>query len=153
MSASILADRAGYYRVLETTQKAGPDITAWLQWFLTTLRHSLGDALQRIDRVLAKARFWQAHREQALLTEQVKVLNRLLDGGENGFEQGLTARHYQAVAKVSKATATRHLADLLDKGCLRRLPGGGRSTRYAINTPTATIPLPAQPYSIENPAP
>jgi Fic family protein len=36
------------------------------------------------------------------------------------------------MAKVSKATATRDLADLLEKGCLRRLPGGGRSTRYAL---------------------
>jgi Fic family protein len=151
MSASILADRAGYYRVLEASQKDGLDITAWLQWFLRTLRDSLTRALHRIDRVLAKARFWQAHREQVLSAEQAKVLNRLLDGGERGFEQGLTARHYQAVAKVSKATATRHLADLLEKGCIRRLPGGGRSTSYEINTPAAGIPLPPCPAFTEEP--
>ncbi|MBB3104360.1 Fic family protein [Azomonas macrocytogenes] len=45
--------------------------------------------------------------------------------------QGVAAQ-YQAAAKVSKATATRHLADLLEKGLLQRLPGGGRSTRYQI---------------------
>jgi len=151
MSASILADRAGYYRVLEASQKDGLDLTAWLQWFLRTLHDSLTRALHRIDRVLAKARFWQAHREQALSAEQAKVLNRLLDGGERGFEQGLTARHYQAVAKVSKATATRHLADLLEKGCIRRLPGGGRSTRYEINAPAAGIPLPPCPAFNEEP--
>ena len=33
---------------------------------------------------------------------------------------------------VSKATATRELADLLNKDCLHKLPGGGRSTRYAL---------------------
>lgn len=142
MSASILADRAGYYRILETSQKAGPDITAWLHWFLHTLHHSLVQALHRIDRVLAKARFWQAHRHQTLSAEQTKVLNRLLDGGERGFEHGISARQYQAVAKVSKATATRHLAELVEKGCLRRLPGGGRSTRYDIDTPAQAIPLP-----------
>lgn len=54
-------------------------------------------------------------------------------GGERGFEQSISAAQYQAVAKVSKATATRHLADLLEKKCLTRLPGGGRSTRYQIN--------------------
>ncbi|WP_129135885.1 Fic family protein [Luteimonas sp. YGD11-2] len=151
MSASILADRAGYYRVLEASQKDGLDITTWLQWFLRTLHDSLTRALYRIDRVLAKARFWQAHREQALSAEQTKVLNRLLDGGERGFEQGLTARHYQTVAKVSKATATRHLADLLDKGCIRRLPGGGRSTRYEINASAAVIPLPPRPGFTEEP--
>nr|WP_288467074.1 Fic family protein [uncultured Pseudomonas sp.] len=134
MSASILDDRAGYYRILEASQKGGLDITAWLHWFLSTLLNSLQQALARIDRVLAKARFWQAHRGQALSAEQIKVLNRLLDGGERGFEDGINAAQYQAVTSVSKATATRHLADLLEKGCIVRLPGGGRSTRYQIVT-------------------
>ena len=133
MSASILEDRAGYYRVLESSQKAGLDITAWLQWFLRTLHKSLLQAMKRIDAVLAKSRFWQQHRMDDLSAEQIKVLNRLLDGGERGFELGISARQYQAVAKVSKATATRHLAELLEKGCLRRLPGSGRSVRYEIN--------------------
>lgn len=135
MSVSILDDRQGYYRILEASQKGGLEITPWLEWFLHTLLRSLQQALARIDRVLAKARFWQRHRQQALSAEQIKVLNRLLDGGERGFEDGISAAQYQAVAKVSKATATRHLGDLLDKGCLVRLPGGGRSTRYRIDWP------------------
>lgn len=133
MSASILDDRSGYYRVLEQTQKAGLDVTQWLQWFLQTLLRSLQQAHEHIDRVLAKARFWQANSGLGLSEPQVKVLNRLLDGGERGFAGGISAGQYQAVAKVSKATATRHLAELLDKGCLVRLPGGGRSTRYQVN--------------------
>jgi Fic family protein len=134
MSASILDDRAGYYRILEAGQKGTLDISAWLQWFLGTLLKSLEQALARIGRVLAKARFWQTHRSQILSAEQIKVLNRLLDGGERGFEEGISAAQYQAVAKVSKATATRHLGDLLEKGCIVKLPGGGRSTRYCLNT-------------------
>lgn len=135
MSASILADRAGYYHVLETSQKSTTDITEWLEWFLRTLLKSIENALVHIERVLGKTRFWQLHRGNDLCAEQVKVLNRLLDGGERGFENGLSAAQYQAVAKVSKATATRHLSDLLAKNCLVRLPGGGRSTRYRINRP------------------
>ncbi|MFC5698432.1 Fic family protein [Pseudomonas sp. GCM10022186] len=135
MSASILKDRAGYYRILESSQKSGLDITAWLEWFLQTLLRSLEQASIHIDRVLAKTRFWQCHRESQLSAEQIKVLNRLLDGGERGFEEGISAAQYQAVAQVSKATATRHLGDLLAKGCLTRMPGGGRSTRYQINWP------------------
>jgi Fic family protein len=154
MSASILADRAGYYDVLEASQKDGLDITRWLQWFLRTLRDSLQQALQRIDRVLARARYWQQHPQQTLSAEQLKVLNRLLDGGERGFEQGITAAKYQAVAKVSKATATRHLADLLEKGYLERLPGGGRSTRYQIkidNVAMETTNREAYPPSTRKP--
>ena len=135
MSASILDDRSGYYRVLESSQKASLDITEWLTWFLQTLLRSLQQAITRIESVLGKTRFWQAHRESGLSVEQVKVLNRLLDGGERGFELGISAGQYQTVAKVSKATATRHLAELLEKECLQRLPGGGRSTRYQIRYP------------------
>ncbi|AEA71457.1 Conserved hypothetical protein, FIC domain-containing protein [Pseudomonas brassicacearum subsp. brassicacearum NFM421] len=135
MSVSILDDRAGYYRILENSQKATLDITGWLTWFLQTLLRSLHKAMTQIESVLGKTRFWQAHRASALTPEQSKVLNRLLDGGEKGFGQGISATQYQAVAKVSKATATRHLAELLEKGCLERMPGGGRSTRYRINYP------------------
>ena len=135
MSASILEDRSGYYRVLENSQKATSDITEWLEWFLQTLLSSLQQAIARIESVLAKSRFWQAHRESGLSAEQIKVLNRLLDGGERGFEDGISAAQYQAVSKVSKATATRHLTDLLERGYLKRLPGGGRNTRYKINDP------------------
>ncbi|WLH12144.1 Fic family protein [Pseudomonas hefeiensis] len=135
MSVSILDDRAGYYRILESSQKATLDITDWLTWFLQTLSRSLHKAMTQIESVLGKTRFWQAHRASAFTPEQTKVLNRLLDGGERGFEHGISAAQYQTVAKVSKATATRHLAELREKGCLERLPGGGRSTRYRIHYP------------------
>jgi Fic family protein len=138
MSASILENRQEYYQILETSQRGGMNLTPWLEWFLHTLLHTLEQAMQRIDRVLAKARFWQQHRKDGLSAEQIKVLNRLLNGdllsekNGAGFEGGIRAAQYQAVAKVSKATATRHLADLLEKGCLVKLPAGGRSTRYQI---------------------
>lgn len=138
MSASILENRQEYYQILETSQRGGMNLTPWLEWFLHTLLHTLEQAMQRIDRVLAKARFWQQHRKDGLSAEQIKMLNRLLNGdllsekNGAGFEGGISAAQYQAVAKVSKATATRHLADLLEKGCLVKLPAGGRSTRYQI---------------------
>lgn len=138
MSASILNNRQEYYRILEASQRGALDLTAWLSWFLRTLLHTLDQAVLRIDRVLANARFWQQHRKDGLSLEQIKVLNRLLNGdlladkAGTGFEGGISAAQYQAVAKVSKATATRHLSDLLEKGCLQKLPGGGRSTRYQI---------------------
>ena len=91
-------------------------------------------ALVAIDRTLHKRRFWQQFHTHNFSAEQRKVLNRLLDGGERGFEGGISAAQYQKVAKVSKATATRHLTDLLEKGCLQKLPGGGRSTRYQISS-------------------
>jgi len=67
---------------------------------------------------------------------QIKALDRLLDAGPGGFEGGLTARKYMAMTKVSKATATRDLADLLAKRCVQRRPSGGRSTSYEIQWET-----------------
>lgn len=147
MSAAILAGRKGYYAQLEAAQKmqAAPDpldLTPWLGWFLETLLAAIDSASAQIDRVLAKSRFWREPRAQGLSPEQTKVINRLLDGdqpGRGGFEQGINASQYQAVAGVSKATATRHLADLLARGCLEKLPGGGRSTRYRLHWPQEAV--------------
>jgi len=132
MSVAILARRHDYYRILEHTQKGPLDITPWLVWFLETLDATLDHALDSIQRTLVKSRFWQRPATLDISPEQHKVLNRLLDGGESGFDGGISASQYQKVAKVSKATATRHLAQLVEKGLLEKLPGGGRNTRYQI---------------------
>ncbi|ERP91706.1 hypothetical protein Q666_02460 [Marinobacter sp. ES-1] len=57
---------------------------------------------------------------------------RLLDSAGEEFGKGINARKYQSMAKVSKATATRDLTDLVEKGCIFQLAGGGCSTRYAL---------------------
>ena len=132
MSPVILNKRKSYYEILEATQKSDSDITDWLLWFLQALNESLEQTLKRIERTLRKSTFWQVFLEVDLHEGQRKVLNRLLDGGENGFEHGISASQYQKVAKVSRATATRHLTDLLEKGCIVKLEGGGRNTRYQI---------------------
>ncbi|WP_029314893.1 Fic family protein [Aeromonas caviae] len=133
MSATIFAQRADYYRVLEQVQEGSLDITTWLVWFLDALNATLEQARQTFTRTLVKNRFWQQRGSERLNAEQVELLDRmLLDSDENGFLQDITASRYQKMAGVSKATATRHLTDLLDKNCLEKVPGGGRNTRYQI---------------------
>ncbi|PTB87283.1 DUF4172 domain-containing protein [Pseudidiomarina aestuarii] len=129
MSEAILEHRSDYYDLLERTQKHGIDITEWLVWFIETLIQSVETALVKIERTLFKTKFWARHADKSLSESHRKVLNRLLDGD---FELGINASQYGSVAKVSKATATRHLTDLVEQGVLEKLPGGGRSTRYRI---------------------
>jgi Fic family protein len=129
MSVAILERRSSYYDVLEQSQKGDIDITAWLTWFLDTLKMSLNQVLADIEQTLQKTRFWQQVDQTRLSKEQVKVLNRLLDGD---FSEGISNNQYGKVAKVSPATATRHLAQLVEMGCLRKTASGGRSTRYLI---------------------
>ncbi|MBS4686817.1 Fic family protein [Aeromonas sobria] len=139
MSVATLERRADYYRALGSAQKGSLDITSWLCWFLDTLDYSIELALQSIARSLAKAHFWLRHNHDCLSPEQIRVVNRLLDGGEQGFENGINASQYQKVAGVSKATATRHLGELVERGCLEKLPGGGRNTRYQIRLHTEGV--------------
>ncbi len=131
-SASIMARRREYYDVLQRTQSGSLDISDWLSWFMSVLADAMEEGQLRFQRVLDKTRFWHCHAQTALTERQIKVLNRLLDTRGVEFTLGINASKYQSLAKVSKATATRELADLLRKDCLRKLPGGGRSTRYEL---------------------
>jgi len=67
-----------------------------------------------------------------LNTIQLKVIQRMFSEGPLGFEGGMTASKYSRLTRVSKATATRHLADLVRIGSLV-VKGQGRSTRYHLN--------------------
>ena len=129
MSPAILDNRKQYYQILEKSQRGTTDLTPWLQWFLSILEHSIQSAVDKIDNTLAKSRFWQIFQEVPLSKEQVKIVNLLFS---EDFKEGISAAQYKKITKVSKATATRHLTDLLEKGCIEKLPGGGRSTRYQI---------------------
>ncbi|MBY7799971.1 Fic family protein [Vibrio fluvialis] len=129
MSVCILANRKSYYEILERTQKGDVDITPWLVWFFNTLNETFADVLKEIAQTLFKTNFWRTVDQTKLTAEQVKVLNRMLDGD---FEQGINTTQYHKVAKVSKPTATRHLAALVELGCLVKSDAGGRSTRYML---------------------
>jgi Fic family protein len=130
LSASILDKRKSYYEILEKSQRGSMDITLWIIWFIETLDEAIQSALNKIERLLEKTRFWQTHQSSTLNQAQIKVLNRLLD--DDSFNFGINAEKYQRIAKVSKATATRHLTDLSEQGLLEKLPGGGRNTRYQL---------------------
>ena len=60
------------------------------------------------------------------------MVRRILDAGPEGFAGGLNARKYKNLTEVSKATATRDLQDLVEKGVLRPI-GAGRSARYELS--------------------
>lgn len=129
MSVGILAKRNSYYEILEQSQKGSLDITLWLGWFLDTLNETFAGVITEIEQILFKTNFWRRVDQTQLSSEQVKVLNSMLDGD---FSEGISTSQYHKVAKVSKPTATRHLSTLVSLGCLIRSDAGGRSTRYLL---------------------
>jgi Fic family protein len=128
MSAQIRAERKAYYDILEATQRGDLDVTAWLEWFLACLDRAIEGAERTLSNVLRKARFWEAAKDQALNERQRAMINRLLEG----FEGKLTSSKWAALTKSSQDTALRDITDLIERGILRRDPGGGRSTSYSL---------------------
>lgn len=130
MSAEILWNRNDYYTALENTTTKGTDITPWLEWFLRTLRDAMKRSEEVVKRVVAKALFWQEHREVAMNERQVKVVNRLWDG----FEGKLTTAKWAKICKTSQPTALRDINDLVEKGILVRSEEGSKNTSYVLVT-------------------
>ena len=135
MSAQISAERHDYYNILEHSQKGDGDISDWLIWFLRCLDRAIKRSEKEVQLGAIKTRFWHQCSEVALNKRQQKVLKRLLDVGPGGFEGGLTNRKYKNITKVSRETAKRDIADLLEKRILVRNPGGGRSVSYDLIWP------------------
>ena len=128
MSAQIREERDDYYSTLERTQKSSLDITPWQKWFLGCLGRAIESAHKNLDEALRKARFWERYAREPLNKRQIKVLNRVMDN----FEGKLTSSKWAKIAKCSQDSAGRDIKDLIERGALRKDPGGGRSTSYSI---------------------
>ncbi len=83
---------------------------------------------EAVKRVVAKALFWQEHREVAMNERQVKVVNKLWDG----FEGKLTTAKWAKICKTSQPTALRDINDLVEKGILVRSDEGSKNTSYVL---------------------
>ena len=127
-SAQIQRERKDYYDRLEATQKGLLDVTPWLHWFLGCLLRAVQGADATLAGVLDKAQFWQRWAGTPMNARQTLVLNRVLDG----MEGKLTNAKWAAMGKCSADTALRDINDLLERGVLRRLEGGGRSIGYEL---------------------
>jgi Fic family protein len=130
-SAQIQRERKQYYDQLEATQRSTLDVTPWLDWFLACLLRAVQGADGLLAGVLDKAQFWQRWAGTPMNARQTLVLNRVLDRAQDGME-GITNAKWAAIGQCSADTALRDINDLLARGVLRRLEGGGRSTGYRL---------------------
>jgi len=133
MSMQIRHERSAYYKMLETTQKNDLDITEWLDWFLGCLGRAIDGAETILEKVFAKAQFWEKHGKLSFNPRQRSILNRLLDD----FKGKLTSSKWAKIEKCSPDTALRDINELIAHGILKKDAGGGRSTSYSIVMPTS----------------
>jgi Fic family protein len=119
--------RKDYYGALARNNKDN-EINDWLAYFADTILEAQRNTLKRVDFYVAKARLYERLRGQ-LNERQEKALARMFREGIDGFKGGLSAENYISITRTSRATATRDLQDLVEKGALTRT-GELRHTRY-----------------------
>lgn len=130
LAYTIERKRKEYYAALERNNKE-LEITPWLSYFAHTILEAQRNTINRVDFFIAKARFYEKFRGR-LNERQDKVVTRVFKEGLDGFKGGLSADKYIKIADTSRATATRDLQDLVEKGAITRT-GELRHTRYALN--------------------
>jgi Fic family protein len=128
--------RKDYYASLERNNK-DMEVTAWLTYFANTILEAQRTTIKRVDFFVAKAKFYEKFRDQ-LNERQDQVIARMFKEGIDGFKGGLSAENYITISKTSRATATRDLQDLVEKGALTKT-GELRHTRYQLNLSATSI--------------
>ena len=131
LATAIEADKKTYYLQLEKASRGGLNVSTWLDYFTDRVIKAQEIAREEVDFVLAKTRFYEAYGDQ-LNGRQARMVSRVFAEGRRGFEGGITTRKYEAITKCPNRTASRDLSDLVAKGIIIPLPGGGRTTRYEL---------------------
>jgi len=130
ISSTINANRKQYYEILGVQNK-GNEITPYLESFGKTILDSQKLTVQKLDFIMAKAKFFNNFQGQ-LNPRQEKAALRIFKQGLTGFEGGFSVQNYISITKAPRATATRDLADLVAKGVFTR-SGHLKTTRYELN--------------------
>ncbi|HTI93703.1 MAG TPA: Fic family protein [Puia sp.] len=132
ISKAIEAKKNDYYDALQKAQSSN-EITEWINYFVKTILTAQIDAEELIDFTLKKTKFFDRHKND-LSERQFKVIRRMLEEGPKGFAGGMNASKYGSITRVSKATATRDLQEMLKTGAIVPFgEAGGRSTKYHVN--------------------
>ncbi|MFM8455014.1 MAG: Fic family protein [Gammaproteobacteria bacterium] len=132
LSSQIEAERKAYYDQLEQQQRATPDITNWLTWFLDCLGRAIANAEISLAKILFKATFWNTINQKPVNERQRAIINRML---ADDFQGHMNTSKYAKLAKCSNDTALRDIQELKGRNIFIQNPGGGRSTSYRLPSP------------------
>ena len=129
LSETIHRKRKAYYDALQRNSREC-EITDWLVYFADVVLTAQARSLRLVEFLIDKTRLHDRLRGR-LNPRQEKVLARMFREGADGFKGGLSAENYIRITSASRATASRDLGDLVEKGALRRV-GEKKSTRYYL---------------------
>lgn len=129
LSSQIESERKDYYAELEHQQRATPDVTDWLIWFLNCLGRAMANTEFVLKNVLFKAELWEKINQQPVNDRQRLIINRML---EENFQGHMNTSKYAKLAKCSTDTALRDIQALKARGIFIQNSGEGRSTSYRL---------------------
>ncbi len=119
-------DRRSYYEALAAADQSD-DLTEWLEYFVQGIAVEmvrLEERIKTLERIVGQAAVPQTAALD-LNPRQIRALEFL------AREPKLTTSLYRQWMRVSRATAQRDLADLVDRGLLRQR-GVGRGVHYVL---------------------
>ena len=128
MTSAILKKKKRYYKILESSSSNGMDITNWIVWFIETLILALDDSEAKLEEIFKKVRFWDKHKDTKLNKRQKEMINKIFDGHEGLIRTD----KWSKILDCPTRTASRDIADLVNKGILQHNGQGGRSTAYDL---------------------
>jgi Fic family protein len=135
LSRQVEKDKKAYYAALQAGRREGDgaiDATEFVVWFLECLVRAAALSRSEAFSIVRRNRYFSKF-GPVLSQRQLSVLRAVFAQGETRVAQGISARSYSKIAKVSGPTATRDLAALERAGVVTRSAAGGRSTFYRIN--------------------
>ncbi|MDX8431489.1 MAG: Fic family protein [Candidatus Algichlamydia australiensis] len=106
------------------------DANDWVQFFSQVILQAQESSLKLLHFVINKSKTLSALSGK-INGRQEKILLRIFAEGPKGFQGGLSAENYISITKCSRATATRDLNDLIEKGALQKT-GSLKHTRYSL---------------------
>jgi Fic family protein len=127
ISSAFMQQRKHYYDRLEAASLS-LDVDEWLDWFVDMTLMAQGQTVEWVEFLISKAQML-GRLAGRLNGRQEKAMLRLFRAGPGGFAGGMSAENYRSITGATPPTATRDLADLVDKGALQRT-GERKGTRY-----------------------
>ena len=106
-------------------------IESWVEFFASMILQAQEDSIKLLHFLIKKSKMLVMLSGKITLRQE-RALLRMFAEGPDGFVGGLSAEKYIAITKASRATTTRDLNDLVEKGALIKT-GELRHTRYQLN--------------------
>lgn len=125
-----------YYAALEKCNHT-LEVSPWIEFFAEVILEAQNESMRLLHFLIEKSKIFTKLSGQ-LNPRQEKALLRMFAEGLEGFKGGLSADNYIAITKTSRATATRDLSDLVQKGALVKT-GELRHTRYWLSLPSVDM--------------